>query len=69
MWVRKLIQEEGLNEFQIYNADEMAVLVSTYQEHLGFQGHQQHSRQDKKKIKERFSILACANSDGSHRLS
>lgn len=63
----KLIEEEGLHEFQIYSADETGLFWRTLPKNI--EGSIDiGSTSGYKTIKERLSILVCANADGSHRL-
>ncbi|XP_050712598.1 tigger transposable element-derived protein 7-like [Eriocheir sinensis] len=65
--LRELREDENLHEFQIYNADETGLFWRTLprstqasKDLTSVPGH--------KTVKDRLSILVCANADGSHKL-
>ena len=62
-----LIDDEGLQEFQLYNGDETGLFWKSLPRNT--QASKDLSSTPGRKIqKERISIMVCANADGSHRL-
>ena len=65
--LRDLKEDEGLQDFQIYNGDETALLWKSLPRKT--QAHKEISHvSGRKEPKDRLSIMVCANTDASHRL-
>lgn len=63
----ELMEQEGLQNYQIYNADETGLLYKQMPQKTQAFKHLS-TTPGRKVLKQRLSVLVCANGDGCHRL-
>ncbi|XP_037959308.1 jerky protein homolog-like [Teleopsis dalmanni] len=65
--LRAKINEMGISDSQLYNADESGLFYRLLPDKT-FVAANEHAAPGRKTVKERITFLLCANADGSHKL-